>query len=477
MMSDSLNRVTVYKLSNITSPASLKLAKYSPVADGQEKAMGLTFNYWLYFLGAPPAPASWFPVFSSIGLKPGTKIPKVQLPGFVLLAECKGEFYAFTGGLGHIALRAKNEIEPRFGSILAEKILSLAELRGLVQKDTSGAVMRIDRVFRRNYNPTGEIDNLRRILSHVRGTLSKENKLYAEIGRSIHAGNALTVNGAKSFKKLFSFLATVCKLWNSKSKKLNIPQLAYIDRKAEPLLIADLEKALVRGLSKYKPDANISLFLDSDELGFLPDTTTSYQLLYGHHKHLVTTTYQESLENIGKVLAGIAKESDRVDAFNSMRLRVSSDEGVTETRSLTYFVCGDVVFKNDCYFVNSGLWYRANASFLKLIDAELDNILCIDPSVFKLVPWDETRHSGKMGENKFNVACCTKGGHLLLDRRTVKIPAEICRRIDSSLILSSLISNIALLRMTASVWSPSNGRKTSLPSLVLRPRSGTMHRY
>ena len=251
---------------------------------------------------------------------------------------------------------AENDIEQRFGTILAERILSLPELRGLVQKDTSGAVMRLDRVFRGRYNPQGEIDNLRRVLSSVRGSLDKKSKYYAEIGKSIQAGNALTVNGAKTFDDLFRFLSSVAKLWKSNKKQITIPQLEHIDRKGNPALAGDLESELVRSLARYKPGGDVSLFLDSEESGYLPDSIEAYELIIGHGKPERVDTYLEVFERVALILSAIPKFADREAAYHKMSVRLTSDAGPTEQRPLSHFVCGDIVHKGESYFINNRLW-------------------------------------------------------------------------------------------------------------------------
>ena len=421
---NSLDRVTVYRVNTLSKHTDLKLKNYDQVADGSKTLGGKKFKYWLYFLRSQPLPPSWYSVFQGLPLKLRKgRAPQFQLAGFVMLVQLATEFYALTGGLGHIALRADNEIEHRFGSILAEKILSILEMRGLVQKDTSGVVLRLDRVFRGRYNPQSEIDNLRRILSSVRGSLDKNNKYYLKIGKSIQAGNALTVNGSKSFDALFRFLAEVSKLGKSKERQLIIPQLEQIDKKANAALVTKLESEFITTLVQYKADGAVSLFLDGEDTKYLSDVVTTYQLVYGHGKHNAAVSYQELLEQVGAILMSLLKV-DRAAGYQKMKLRVTADDGSQEARALSHYVCGDIACEGESYFIDGGRWYRASQSFLALVDRELDNITCVPPKALKLVPWDVAKYHGKMAENEFNIACCKKGGHVLLDRRTVKIPNE-----------------------------------------------------
>lgn len=420
-----LERVTVYKLVGMSRHADLKLKKYTEVIAPTDRTVDKQdFKYSLHFLDSVEQPPSWLSVFNGLplALSPSGE-PRIRLAGFIMLIEVQGAFYAFTGGLGHLALRADNEVEQRFGSVLAEKILSLLELRGLIQKDTSGVVMRLDRVFRGRYNPTGEIDNLRRILSTVRGSLDKTNKLYAKIGRSIQAGNALTVNGTKSFEELFKFLIQVVKLEKSKKKLITIPQLEHIDKKSNAPLVSALDIELVRLLTNYKANGAASVYIDGEDARYLPDVVKTYQILDGHGKHVSVTTYQDLLEQVADILTGL-KTVDRTTAYERMRLKITALDESTDARPLSHFISADVVHKNESYFVNSQLWYRADSAFLKHVDEELDNVTCLPPTTFKLISWDTAKYSGTGGENRFNTECCKKGGHLLLDCRTVRIPGE-----------------------------------------------------
>lgn len=423
MADESLSRVTVYKL-KLKAYTAFSLSNYDEVANGQKTVKGEQFSYWLHFLKQNAGPPKWFKAFEHLKLNlPNNRQPKTLVAGFVLIIKLKSSFYAITGGIGHIHLNKAVDIEHRFGIDLAEKILSLPELNGLIQKDTSGVVNRLDRVFRGGYNPGGELDNLRRVLTHIRGRLGKKSKHYETIGRSIQAGNALTVNGAKSFDDLFQFLLSVDKLVRSKQKQLTIPQLAHIDKKSNAALLAALESALVEQLRGYKADAEARLFLDNEEIGYLPDRIVEYELRYARQKYSGIETYEGVFEQVAVLLQGISA-ADRVDAYKKMNLRVTFDDDVEEQRDLAFFVCGDVTHNNEVFFINNKFWYQADPEFLKKLDQELDNVPCVTPESVGLLEWDATKFSGHGAENAYNTACTKKGGHVLLDCRTVKIPDE-----------------------------------------------------
>ena len=423
MADESLSRVTVYKL-KLNAYADFSLSNYDEVASGKKSVGGEQFSYWLHFLKQNARPPKWFKVFEHLNLKlPNNRTPNTLIAGFVLVLKHKASFYAITGGIGHIHLNKAAEIEHRFGIDLAEKILSLPELNGLIQKDTSGVVNRLDRVFRGSYNPGGELDNLRRVLTHIRGRLGKKSKHYETIGRSIQAGNALTVNGAKSFDQLFQFVLSVDKLVRSKQKQLTIPQLAHIDKKYNAALLAALESALVEQLRRYKPDEEARLFLDNEEIGYLPDRIVEYDLRFARHKYPGIDSYEGVFEKVAELLQGIPA-SDRLAAYKKMNLRVTFDDDATEQRDLAFFVCGDVTHNNEVYFINNKFWYQADPDFLKKLDRELDNVACVTPDSLGLIEWDAKKFAGHGAENAYNTACTKKGGHILLDCRTVKIPDE-----------------------------------------------------
>jgi hypothetical protein len=206
MPNESINKLTVYKL----APVILSLTKipgYTLVADGKWKHRRTDYSYRLFFHKDGPHPPSWLAVFNPLNLKLAKKdIPQTMNSGFILLLEVGGVLFGITGGIGHIHLRKSLTIEHRFGLELAERILALPELRGLTQRDTSGVVNALDRAFRGVYNPEGDINNLKRVLTHVRGTLQKTNPLQATIGKSIQASDALTVNGSKKFEDIIRLL-------------------------------------------------------------------------------------------------------------------------------------------------------------------------------------------------------------------------------------------------------------------------------
>lgn len=425
MPDDSLPRVTVYKL-QMTVPSDLALKKYDKVADGTKTASGRSFKYRLYFLRQSSSPPpQWLKAFEHLPLQLNQgKKPVIHLPGFVMLVWSQKDFYALCGGQGHIALRAENSIESRFGTILSQKILSMPELRGLVQKDTSGVVMRLDRVFRGSYNPHGEIDNLRRVLSTVRGSIDKTNKHYADIGKSIQAGNALTVSGAKTFDELFKFIASVDKLWKSKTTLIDIPQLEHIGDKTDPALVSSLQDALIDAIAAYKPSIDMSLFIDTEDDGYLPDQVATYKLLGVTPRQTPVETHRELLDSVASILKPINTADSRRDTFEKMKVKVVLADESVETHPLSHVICGDITYNNESYFINHHLWYRANKAYLGLLDRQLDYIACVDPRELGLVVWDTSKFKGNGGELKFNTACCKHSGHLLLDQRTVRIPNE-----------------------------------------------------
>lgn len=424
MVNHSINRVTVYRL-KLKTHQGFVLKDYDKVHEGTGKADGQSFKYWLYFLRQSARPAGWYKVFEALPLTlPNNKPPRTLIAGFILVVQVNFSFYGITGGVGHLHLGKAVEVEHRFGILLAEKILSVPELRGLIQKDTSGIVNRLDRVFRGSYNPRGELDNLRRVLTNVRGRLDKKNQHYGEIGKSIQAGNALTVNGAKSFDELFTFLFAVEKLWASKKKQLTIPQLAHIDKKFNGPLLSALETTLVEQLRNYKAGEQINLFLDNEEIGYLPDRIVEYQVLYGRQRSDGVETYEGVFEQVAAILQGIAAPADQVEAYKKMRVRVTFDDEVKDIRPLPFFVCGDVTYNNEVYFINNRLWYQADQDFLQRLDNELDNVQCCPPETLNLIEWDDGKYTGTGAEGRFNKDCAAQSTHLLLDCRTVKIPEE-----------------------------------------------------
>lgn len=319
--------------------------------------------------------------------------------------------------LGIFHLRKHLSIEHRFGIELAQKILAIPELRGLSQRDTSGVVNTLDRVFRGPYNPHGDINNLKRVLTHVRGTLKKQNPLQAKIGSSITASDALTVNGSKRFPDIVSFLTEVEHLAAQKSTKLSIPQLEHINKKHHHMLLAELESALVEKLTNYNADEIHTLFLDNEDIGYLPDRIEYFELIYDRKKYQAAT-FTEVFEFVRSILSGISSVKDCQNAFHRMSLRLHFDDGVLETRELAYFLCGVLEFKNDVYFLNNRLWYKASDEFINLMEQELDNIECIDPDMIGIEVWNKDKYPT---EKDFNTA---HKALIVMDRRLVKITTE-----------------------------------------------------
>jgi len=415
MPDESINKLTVYKL----APVALSLIKipvYKPVADGKWKFRRKNHAYRLFFHKNGPHPPSWLAVFNPLNPKVAKKdIPQTMTSGFILLIEIDGSLFGITGGIGHIHLRKNLSIEHRFGLELAERILALPELRGLTQRDTSGVVNALDRVFRGIYNPQGDINNLKRVLTHVRGTLQKTNPLQATIGKSIQASDALTVNGSKKFDDIVRLLLEVNKLVARGKAQLRIPQLEHIDKKAQSARISQLELALTQALLKYEADDTHSLFLDNEDIGYLPDRVLHYELRYKHKKY-ESEIFVEVFQTVRTILTGLSSIQDQHDALKRMNLKVTFDDKFTEIQPLLYFVCGDITYKNDVYFLNNKQWYRASAEFITVMTRELDNIECVAPEKLGLI------------EKDFNAG---QRGFVVMDRQCVVVanekgPIEFC---------------------------------------------------
>lgn len=341
MTDNVIHKLTVYKLSDVVLK-SVTIPSYKLVAEDAWKATNKKCPYRLFFHKRGPFSAPWLPVFGPLNLNVASKdLPESIVSGFILLIQIATSVYAVTGGVGHIHLRKHLSIEHRFGIELARRIIAVPELRGLSQKDTSGVVNALDRVFRGLYNPHGDINNLKRVLTHVRGTLKKQNPLQATIGRSIVASDALTVHGSKTFADIIIFLNEVDRLIKKESPKITIPQLEHINKKSNYALLSELESVLVDILASYNPDDTHTLFLDNEDIGYLPDRVLRFELIYSHRKYQVDT-YVDVFEQVRDLLSAISPIKERQDAFHRMNLRLHFDDGATETRALSYFLCGDI---------------------------------------------------------------------------------------------------------------------------------------
>jgi len=416
-MSGSIKKITVYKIKDDSTFEGLAFSGYTLVSEDTRNIGDTSFEYKLFFLNRFSKTPDWFDVFSDLDIA-NDNIPTSQTAGFILVVKLSGDngestVYAFSGGIGHIRLRESLAIEPRFGVILAEKILSLPELKGLTQKDTSGVVNFMDRVFRTTYNPEGDVNNLRRILTNVRGKLSEGNRFYNDIGKSILAGNALSVTGAKTFGELLSFLVKVDDLWRNGQQNIRIPQLRCIVRRYEPDLIGNLENKLVEDICSM-PNEDNTLFLDNEEMGYLPDRITKYELSYSREK-VECETYSEVFVQAGRILNS---QDDKIETFHRLHLEVIFDDGTSQKKELFYYICGDVILGNEYYFINNKLWYKANDEYMSKLSSEIDNVVFINPDVLGLSQWDNTQHSGLNGEFRFNQS---NASFLCLDHKLVSI--------------------------------------------------------
>lgn len=224
MADKGLTRLTVYKLP-AQDLSAVAIPSYKQAAKGKLTVEKQAVAYRLLFYKKGPYAPSWLSTFDTLKMTIAEKDwPETMSSGFVLLVHVGHTIYAVTGGVGHIHLRTHVPIEHRFGIELAQRMLALANLRGLVQRDTSGVVNTIDRGFRARYDPKGDLNNLRRVLKNVRGAFKKSDPLYKTIGSSIHASDALSVSGRKDFPGILAFMVALENVWRAAPKQLSIPQ-------------------------------------------------------------------------------------------------------------------------------------------------------------------------------------------------------------------------------------------------------------
>jgi len=411
-MAETISKVTAYKL-KIEDMDGIEFGQYDEIKSSVYSYKGEDYPYRLFFLRQVPRPVEWYGVFADLDLD-DCESPQKLNAGFIFLVQATNSFYAVTGGLAHIHLKKVLDIEHNFGIVIAEKILSLPELRGLAQKDTSGVVNALDRVFRGRYNPNGDVNNLKRVLTHIRGKLSAQNRFYEAVGKSIQASDALSVNGTKDFADIIRFLACVHEIWGYPERGLRIPQLEFINKKFYPDLLETLVEELVAAICDYSPEEN-SLFLDNDLIGYLPDRVTKYQLMFNRQKY-DCDTYADVFGQAASILRGFDR-TERVDTFQRMNLRLFFDDDHQETKEFFFFVCGDVTYDNDVFFINNKHWYKASDEFVSRLDAEIDNIEFIMPEKLHLSEWDARfANEGSYNEGQQIYVC--------LDRKLVRVAAE-----------------------------------------------------
>lgn len=420
MADKGLTRLTVYRLAD-NDIASVSIPGYKLAATGTETKHSKPVTYRLLFYRKGPHPPGWFFAFDHLTmLLPAGDMPETISSGFILLVNVVTSSFAVTGGVGHIHLRNKVTIEHRFGIDLAQRMLSLADLRGLGQRDTSGVVNIIDRGFRSRYNPKGDLNNLRRVLKNVRGAFGRKDPLYAEIGSSLLASDALTVNGRKKLDDVFAFLVRIEDVWSTTPPQLSIPQLEHISKKTHKPLLEKLQAALVDELLKYDPDTSHSFFLDNEDLGYLPDRVIHYEIhLTGESR--TGTSYHDVLAHVRDLLAALPI-TDRRKALDQLTTTIEFEDGFSATFSLKHLLCGDVTYDGDVYFIDNEDWYRASKEYVTALTRELDNIECMPPSALGLTDWSSA------DEATYNA------NHIALrvfDRHPVRIagekgPVEFC---------------------------------------------------
>lgn len=416
MAENKLHKLSAYRL-DVDAIDQLKFKGFDIFDEGKATVENRSFNYRLFFFKGRAKTASWYPAFEHLN-PDKAKIPKTLNPGFILLVKFSGACYGVTGGVGHLHLRKNVDVAYQFGVELAKRILTEEELRSLAQRDTGGNVNAIDRHFRGRYSPKNDVNNLRRILKNVRGQLSKtKNPLIKKIGSSIQGTDALSVNGGKTFDDVMLFLAAVEELWQKGKDRIVIPSLERLDKKAHASLIDDLRNELIGQLVSYDPDAPQLLFLEGQARTIFNNETTRWTLHVEAWRENADSI-PDVFSRVGAHLKTFATPKERIEAFDRLKLRIDYDDEVHEDDGFSRFICGDVVHKNENYFIDHRSWYHASGAYLKALTAQLDNIECIDPAALGLNEWDKAVCAD---EDAFNIS---NANFVLLDKRLVKLGDE-----------------------------------------------------
>jgi uncharacterized protein (TIGR04141 family) len=418
---DATGKVTVYRLKTMVADlASAKINECDRVSLGTESKSELEYSLWMGDFRAH-AP-HWFAPFKDIVAE--TKAPKVRQAGFVMLVNTNTATYACTGGLGYHRLMDSYQIEPRFGLVVAKKVLATHELKGLIQKDASGIVNNLDRMFRGVYNPEGDIDNLHRVLKSLRASFDKASQKYQDIGSSIRAGDSLSVNKSRDFEGIFAFVQQVDTLWKSTDTGLKFPELEHISKKHEKDLLGDLNRSLaerIRNAHQKGSSVELPLFLDNVGMGYLPDRVVEYTVCY-NRKWKSCDSHEAVFDEVGRILAESSTDGTLLHTvLESIKIKLKFDDDyVGKYRAILDYVCGDLDFGQDTYFISNGLWYRANADFIDRVNGELNEVEFISPDDLSLQDWTE---NGQTAEGDYNLKHA-QHGLVVLDRRKVQVDVE-----------------------------------------------------
>ncbi len=398
-------KITLYKLNQDVDSQTISFPGFVQVAhfDNTE------FYSELYFKTQKDNDAPWYTLFKGKGVdlsEFGGIPPQVKSSGFVYLIKVGNNIYACTGGTGFHAITAQKYHEPRFGITLAKKILGSLHLRGLNQKETHGILNSIDRIFKGNYRPKGDIDNLHRIITHIRAIPANSEKTIKhkykgkdiEIGRSIIAGDSLQITGKKSLDEVHQFIYDIDNIWNTGKTSDDLPELDFIDPKTRMRLVNSLVQALH---NMVKSGSRLGeLYLDDMETGFLSDQVEEFRINDG--------PWKESASDPDEVMT---KVSDYLSLNQNAKLgeiqvvcKYSDDRPSTPRKLLSEYICGDVTYQNETYFVIGNRWYQANRAFIQLIDKEINGIKCYSPTEIGMPSWTTACKT----EDDYISSCATK---------------------------------------------------------------------
>lgn len=425
--SDFVNRVTIFRLKASQSGTSgIFIDGYNEVYSSEDQD-DAPWKFTVYFKQNDIDKPKWMFLFAHLTFdfegERQNLLPQVGTSGYIILVNYENSTYACTGGGGHFRIQGNLATEPRFGISVAKKILKKDELKSLSQKDATSFVHSLERAFRTNYQPKNDTDNLHRILTGLRGALSKSREEERrEIGTSLKASDSLTVTGKKNLGEVFAFIAKIHQIYSGQldpeNDDLDVPELAWINPKKQSTLIEALEQQLRSDLIALHQSAQnlCELFIDNIDVGFLPDIVDKYELHLGRDRHDCGNEYFSVLRKMGEILSTSRDPSQDLKRF---RITIHSSENNLHFQKIALeLLCGDITHQNESYFLNAGRWYCANTGFKEILDREINEIAFISPEEFDLQAWQGTEH-----EEDFN-ARHSSDTSAVLDQKFVRIPQE-----------------------------------------------------
>ncbi len=423
------------------------------------------FTFSLFYLNKKSNPP-WKTFFEKIvGEKQKIITTSRISEGFVFLLLKKNQsnkkdnfFYAFTGGIGHFAI--KDFIEPDFGIKILLRMINSTDkvLRAVKENSLMGNILGESKYFRTS-SSFYESENFGKIYQEMIANLDNSILTNLNLDKKDFFNNSYCVakssfkiNKSLTFNEILDLVQSLHKLYKQEKIKIKeINSIKQLNPKKDKEIINKLNDKKATKLFELFKGKNLQNFSDFDICHkefekFL--TSTKFKLIVNklecELEQIDLKTVFEKLKKDFKIPKNINKES----FINKLhKLKIVSLDSDNNELTKDYFLnhlSTEIQINKNYYFLMNGNWYYVIDNFIEELNTQCKNIINENfikhEDLFGDVKWNKDKRNktnGYENEKDFNNNFSKKGDYLVLDRVTPENiePCDILKWDENNLYL------------------------------------------